>query len=378
MNTQYSNKQNVLFIVPSLNRAGAETQLVDLVNDIDSTRFNKTLVVFDKNIDQLIRLDKNSVDFYHIARSSKYDFSIFRKIAKLIDKKEINIIHCTLQISMLVAQIAVFFANKKPKVLVSIHTTVNFTKKNELADKLLYRYLMKRCERIIFVCKNQARYWGKRFPELKRSSVVIYNGINTDFFDKKDYITQGASLRQNLDIPDTAPIITCIAGFRKEKGHQYLIEAFEKLTQRAYLLLVGEGITRPFIESLVREKNIGSWVRFLGELSDVRPVLAETDVTVLASTSETFSMVMLESMSMAVPMIATDTGGMSEAIISGETGDLVLPLDSTSLAKALLPYVANREYAAKVGLRARAMVVKKFSKKLMVQETEKVLAEAID
>ncbi len=370
------NKTNVLFLVPTLGRGGAETQLIDLVNNIDSTQFEKTLVVFDKNIDQVERVDKQNVNFHHIARISKYDLSIFRKIAVVIDENKINIIHCTLQISMLVAQISVLFAKNKPKIMVVIHTTVNVTKKYELADRLLYRYLMKRCQRIIFVCKNQAQYWGKKYPEIKRLSTVVYNGIDIEFFNRDNYISQGVLLKRRLSIPDMAPVICCIAGFRKEKGHQYLVDAFSRLPIDTYLLLVGDGVMRPDIETLVNEKKLTDRVVFLGELSDVRPVLAATDITVLASTAvETFSMAMLESMSMEVPMIATDIGGLSEAIIPEETGDLVPPKDVDALAKALLRYVYKKEHIASLGKNARALIVDKFSKETMVKETEKILAD---
>ncbi len=377
MTTMGNNKKNVLFLVPTLGRGGAEAQLIDLVNNIDSTQFNKTLVVFDKNIDQVEQVDKQSIDFHHIARSSKYDFSIFRKIANLIDEKKIDVIHSTLQISMLVAKISVFFSKNKPKIIVVIHTTVNVTKKYELADRLLYRYLMRRCQRVIFVCKKQAQYWGKKYPEITRLSTVIYNGIDIDFFNRVDHIAQGELLKRKLNIPNMAPVICCIAGFRKEKGHQYLIDAFSSLPIDTYLLLVGDGVTRLGIETLVNEKKLTDRVIFLGELADVRPVLATTDVTVLASTAvETFSMAMLESMSMEVPMVATDIGGLSEAIIPEETGDLVPPKDVDALAKALLPYVNKQEHIASLGKNARALVIDKFSKDTMVKATEKILADA--
>jgi len=149
-----NQKQNILFIVPTLGRGGAETQLIDLVNAIDLIRFNKIIVAFDKNSEQLSRINSQTVDFYQYARASKYDISIFWKLARLIDEKEIDVIHCTIQVSMLVAQIAALLAKRKPKILVVIHTTVNVTKKYELADRLLYRYLMRRCQCIIFVCRK--------------------------------------------------------------------------------------------------------------------------------------------------------------------------------------------------------------------------------
>jgi len=144
-----------------------------------------------------------------------------------------------------------------------------------------------------------------------------------------------------------------------------------------YLLLAGDGVTKTLIEKQVKENQLANRVKFLGELADVRPVLAATDVTVLASTAvETFSMAMLESMAMEVPMVATDIGGLSEAIIPGETGDLVSPKDIDALVKALSYYVSNRDYAASIGAKARSLVIEKFSKKSMVQETERVLLEA--
>lgn len=194
---KHNSKQNTLFIVPTLRRGGAETQLIDLVNDIDSTHFNKILLVFDKNIEQISRIDRQTVDFYQYARSNKYDISIFWKIARLIDDKEIDVIHCTIQVSMLVAQIAVLLARRKPKILLAIHTTVNFNKKYELADRLLYRYLMRHCQRIVFVCNKQAEYWVGKYSELKALSVVVYNGIDTDFFNRKDFVTQGILLKKN-------------------------------------------------------------------------------------------------------------------------------------------------------------------------------------
>ena len=371
-----NQKQNILFVLPTLRRGGAETQLIDLVNAIDQSQFNKTILIFDKNIEQLSRINRQTVDFHQCSRSTKYDVSIFWKIAKLIDEKEIDVIHCTIQVSMLVAQMSALLAKRRPKILLAIHGTASFNRKYELADKYLYRYLMKYCQRILFVCRKQAEYWINKFPELEPLSVVIYNGVDTVFFNRQASIAQGLTLKQQLGILKDTPVITCIAGFRKVKGHQYLIDAFARLPSGVNLLLVGDGETKTLIEKQVKEKQLENRVKFLGELADVRPVLTITDVTVLSSKSEAFSMAMLESMSMGVPMVATDTGGLAEAIIPGETGDLVPPKDVEALAKALSQYINNQDYSTNIGVKARSLVVEKFSKKNMVKVTEKVLLEA--
>ena len=64
----------VLFIIPSLKRAGAETQVVDLANGLDPRRFTKYLFAFENNLDQLNRLDQENIHFHYRLRRNKLDF----------------------------------------------------------------------------------------------------------------------------------------------------------------------------------------------------------------------------------------------------------------------------------------------------------------
>jgi glycosyltransferase involved in cell wall biosynthesis len=96
----------------------------------------------------------------------------------------------------------------------------------------------------------------------------------------------------------------------------------------------------------------------------------------LASTAvETFSMAMLESMSMGVPVIATNIGGLKEAIIPGENGMLVPPGDPVALCRAMQEAAENRERFAAYGIRARQLVIANFSVNAMAKATETILHE---
>ena len=378
MTSKDDKKIRALFMVPALLRGGAETQAIDLINSIDNSRFEKHLLVFEKELDQLERVDQTEVEFHHVVRSGKFDFLFVKKISQIIDAKKIDVIHCTLQISLLYAWLARRISKRKPKLVVAIHTTTNVTKKNELIDQLLYRQLIKSCSNVIFVCHTQMKYWLNKYPELKSKSRVVYNGVDSDYFNPDDFISEGLFLKKKLGI-DSNPTIACIAGFRREKAHQILLQAFSRLPENVHLILAGDGQLRSEIELTINQLGLSNRVHLMGNVDDVRPVLAATDVTVLTSTAvETFSMAMLESMSMSVPMVATDIGGLSEAIIPGETGGLVSPEDVAGLAYALSRYVINREYATSMGSRSRALVVEKFSKSFMVRDTERVLVETVD
>lgn len=364
-----------VFIVPTLRRAGAETQIIDLVNGLDS-QFEPSLIAFERDLSQLDKVDQGRVHFRQYIRKSKYNFLFTWQIARYLDQVNARVVHCTMQFSLLVAWIALRFMRRKPipKLVVVIHTTLNVGKKEEFLDQLLYRFLLKSCEQIVFVCHNQANYWYEKFPEIRQKSRVIYNGVDPEYFSPGQFVDAGKQLRESLGIDAGAKVIACIAGFRREKGHRNLVNAFACLAQNVHLLLAGDGPLRPEIEALVQEYGLSGRIHFLGNLNDVRPVLAASDLSVLASTAvETFSMAMLESMAMGVPVVATDIGGLNEAVLPGKTGDLVPIDDSKALSDALQRVLGDEVLLKRMSGASREAVVNRFSKARMIRSTEELL-----
>jgi glycosyltransferase involved in cell wall biosynthesis len=331
-----TDKPGILFLIPSLSRAGAEMQAVSLANGLNTANFRKYLLCYRENLDQLSRIKPNEVEFIHAPRKNRVDISLIKKVARIIDQHSIDLIHCTIQHAFLIGWLARFLSIRKPRLVAAIHTTINKSPKGDLFDRWLYSRILKRCDRIVFVCHNQKKYWIDRYPFMVEKSTVVYNGVDPVQFDPNMFVDQGRQLRYRLNIPEKAPVICCIAGFRPEKSHDILIEAFSKIDPASFLLLAGDGEKKHEIQELVKAKKLEKRVRFLGLMPDVRPVLAASDVSVLSSTSvETFSMAMLESMSMQVPMVATDMGGLDEAIKPGETGVLVNAGDPHALAQGI-------------------------------------------
>jgi glycosyltransferase involved in cell wall biosynthesis len=370
----------VLFVLPSLLRGGAEVQTVDLVNGLNPIQFEKFLVTFEKPLDQKERIDAKSVRFLHFTRRSKFDRSPARAIAHIIDSQHIDIVYCSLQMALLMGSLAVRYSSHKPKFIVALHTTINRSLKYEIFDRLLYQWLMRNCNKVICVCHAQEQHWQRKFPFLIGKTRVIHNGVDTEKFSREISLQAGRTLRQQLGISEQAKVICHIAGFRQEKGHFILLDSFRILVRRvsnAFLLFVGDGILRPEIEKRVHDAALESQVRFLGLQSDVRPVLSSSDCSVLASTAvETFSIAMLESMAMGVPLVATNVGGTSEAVLDGKTGLLVEPGNADQLAEALAAMLSDDARRIAMGCAGRALVESKFSAAVMNAQTECMLREA--
>lgn len=369
----------MVFVLPSLARAGAETQVVNLVNGLDPARFEKHLFVFERQLDQLDRVDRDRLQFHHHSRRHKFDVDPAVQLARLIDDRRINIVHCSLQIALFVGWLAIRLARHKPRLVLALHTTVNKNQRDELFDRFFYQWLMRSCDQVICVCQAQKSHWQAKYPFLRGRIMVIYNGVDPNWFDPEKTVESGIQLREKLGIPADAFVACCIAAFRPEKGHGYLLEAFRQMADvhpNTYLLLVGDGPLREEMESLAKETGLKERVLFLGVIDDVRLVLAMSDLSIIASTAvETFSMAMLESLAMRVPMVATDIGGAREAIQPEVTGSLVPARDAHKLATCILEMAQHGSQRAKMGMEGRQLVCDRFTSNRMIQETSQLLSE---
>jgi glycosyltransferase involved in cell wall biosynthesis len=366
-----------LIVVPSLKRAGAETQAVDLANGLSSIGHSVHLCSFEPQLDQKGRL-ADAVRFHHVQRKTKYDPSLIVGITEIIDREHIEVVQGVLQFAVLVAWLASRRSARRPPVVAAVHTTTNRGLKEELHDRLLYRWILRRLPAVVFVCNYQRDYWVRKYPELGPLARVVHNGIDVRRFRRSDFVDPARKLRADLVIPETAFVFACIAAFRPEKGHRLLIEAFSQLPAGTFLMLAGDGGELPAIEAAVRTAGLSDRVRFLGNVPDIRPVVVASNSTVLPSTAvETFSMAMLESMALEVPMIASRIGGLEEAIVHGETG-ILLPIgDVTALATGMRQMIVSPALARMMGHAAALRVRSAFTLEKMIDGSESVLSGAI-
>lgn len=369
----------VALVVPSLARGGAQTQVIDLVNSLPKSEFDLHLFTFERNLDQKERLHREGLRFYSVPRRYKFDLRPARELAKVIDSCGIQVLHCTLQIALFQAAFARAFSISKPILVDALHTTVNRNAKDEVLDQTIYRILMRACDRIICVCEAQRSHWEKKFSYMRGMTTVIYNGVDTQRFSPKVREELRSSARDQFNIGPNDFCIAYVAGFRPEKGHDLLVKAFEKVRDRypnAVLIFAGDGPLRQDVERQTESLGISSATRFLGNMADVRPVLAAADLTAIASTRvETFSIAMLESMAMGVPLVAADIGGTREAIIDGVNGYLFPVGDIAALTESLQKAAGDPSRTATLGEYARQTVRERFGLETMTQQSAQLLRE---
>lgn len=184
---------------------------------------------------------------------------------------------------------------------------------------------------------------------------VIPNFVGDDAFVPYSPVER-ARLLEGLKLPPDAFVIGVVARLSPVKDHRTLLQAFARLSSahpRVHALLIGEGPCRAALEAQAQELRLTDRVHFAGRLSSSPNPHGLLDISVLPSSSEGFPNAVVEAMAAGKPVVATDVGGVREAVVDGEVGKLVPPGDPVALAAGLEALLSNPALAKACGERGR-------------------------
>jgi glycosyltransferase involved in cell wall biosynthesis len=195
--------------------------------------------------------------------------------------------------------------------------------------------------------------------------VAIPAGVDLGEFRDAHRGESDRGRRVSEELGLSRPVIGSVAMFRGSKGHAHLLDAFAAIHSRrpeACLLLVGDGIRRPWVEGLAKEKGLAGKVVFTGFRTDVPDLLRAMDCFVLASTrTEGVPQSLLQAFAAGIPVVASAIGGIPEVVEDGKTGLLVPPENAPALAQAIESVLGDRAGAEARARMARRLVEERFS-----------------
>lgn len=174
------------------------------------------------------------------------------------------------------------------------------------------------------------------------------------------------------------PILCHISNFRKVKRVEDVMRVFAKVNavKPSNLLLVGDGPERFLIEELCRELDLCTRVKFLGKIQDPSLVLELADLFILPSETESFGLAALEAMSVGVPVISSNTGGIPEVNKHGVSGLLSDVGDVDDMAKNALSILESKETLDKFKKGAHKQALE-FDINKIVQQYEDLYKEVV-
>ena len=182
---------------------------------------------------------------------------------------------------------------------------------------------------------------------------IIHCGVDPSLFKPTDHHDQGSRL---LFVGRLAAV----------KGLPMLLEAVAQLKKRRpdiILTVAGDGPDRQRLTTQAEDLGLSQNVNFLGYQSQqqVRELLGQTDVFVMASFAEGVPVVLMEAMAASVPVVATRVAGVAELVEEGVSGYLVPPSDAPSIANAVERLLGDGQLRAKMGAAGREKVEREFN-----------------
>ena len=195
---------------------------------------------------------------------------------------------------------------------------------------------------------------------------LVYQGTDVDRFTRNR--ERHAVARVRYPLPESAgPVLGSVGSFEPRKGQAVLLEALWRLRARqpnAHLVLVGDGPDEAMLRGKIAELGLDDTVHLFPFTSEPVHVFELLDVLVLPSLyKEGLPNVLLEAMSMSVPVVASQLAGVSEVVLEGETGYTVEPGEEAALADAIDRVWSDRDGYRRMAERARTLMVEQFDKK---------------
>jgi L-malate glycosyltransferase len=369
-NPPVDHRIRVLKFITLFAIGGTERQVVNLVRELDQTKFALQMACFQKTGPFLKDVESLGVQVSEFKIRKLYHAGTVRRQAelwRLLGRARIQIVHTY-------GFYAAVFASPVAR-LAGVPLIVSIRDTGELLTEW-----QKRAQRIaclladtVLVNAEAVRQWliSQGCPAHKIE--VIRNGI---------VLPSGQSprtnIRQSLALPPDTRLVAMISRLNRLKGVEYFLEAIATLQGRfpdVHFLIVGDAPPqqpgyRAELEAVADRLGLRRRVTFTGFRTDPQELLSALYATVLPSLSEGLSNVLLESMASGVPVIATAVGGNPEIVEDGKNGLLVSPRDSLALAGALSRLLENRKLAGCFGERGKQRIQEQFDVRGMARRTE--------
>ena len=374
-----STDLKVLQVIPKLGYGGAETGCFDIAHYLPENGCESFIVTSGGELIKFI--NKEKVKLIKLPVHSKNPLMIlFNTIALIfiIIFNNISIVHARSRAPAW----SCFFATKvtRRKFVTTFHGTYNF--KSKL--KKFYNSVMVRSNLIIagsnFIFSHIKENYSD-YLNLKNKLLVIFRGINVDYFDSTTKIeTEEKQLLKNWGIEENKKIILLPGRLTSWKGQELFLEAVNLVNiqlgyEAFYAVILGSEQGRDLFKKklirLVEQYRMTKQLKFISHCKDMALAYKVSNIVVSSSIEpEAFGRVAVEAQSMGKVIIASNIGGSNETIIDGKTGYLFETGNPQSLCEKILKVLNLDETTLKtLGAEGRKNIISKFNVEKMCFST---------
>ena len=375
-----NSKMKVLQVIPKLGYGGAETGCYDLAHFLPENNCKSYIITSGGSLLKYIKKDK--VKLFRLPVHSKNPILMvinFIIITFVILIFNISIVHARSRAPAW----SCLWATKltRRKFVTTFHGTYNFSN----LIKRFYNTSMVRSDLVIagsnFIFSHIYENYDKFFNNKKRKLIVIFRGINTEYFSNKNVSEKKLENQIKEWHVDKKKFIILLPGrLSNWKGHHVFIEALHILNQqeglKPFLAIIlgsdqGRNIYYKKLLSLVQRYRLNQKIKFIATCKEMPVAYKLANIVVSASIEpESFGRVSVEAQSMQKLILASEIGGSKETILKDKSGLFFKSGDPISLAEKLKETLNLDEITLKImGTEGRKNILKKFDVEKMCNTT---------
>lgn len=304
-------------------------------------------------------LKKLSIPVFALSEERPYDLSTIQKLKRLVTEVKPDLIqthavksHFLMRLSGLQRSILWIAFH---------HGYTSTTWRTDLYNEL-DRWSLKAASQVVTVSRaslEQLTSKGINSAKIK----VIHNAVLAGYSRDPGDASQVDALRASLGIPLGRRVILSVGRLSKEKDQVSLVEAISELrcSPHPYLLIVGEGPEKRTILKRAEVLGLTTRVILTGQQEHVGPFYALADVVVISSRSEGCPNVLLEALSVGVPLVATAVGGIPEMVTDGEHALLVQHANARQMADSIDKVLETKDLAQSLVQHGKLLIRTRFS-----------------
>ena len=373
------SKIKVLQVIPKLGYGGAETGCYDIAHYLYEKNCKSFIVTSGGELLKFV--DKKKVKVIRLPVHTKNPILIFINsiiLIFIIFFYNINIVHARSRAPAWSCYIATMITRRN--FVTTFHGTYNFKRK----IKKFYNSIMLRSKLIIagsnFIFSHIKENYAE-FIDLNKKLLVIFRGINVDYFDQTSIIeSDEIKLKKKWEIEENKKIILMPGRLTSWKGQELFIEAVNlvnvELGYEAFYAVIlgseqGRDLYKKKLIRLSEQYRMTKQLKFIDNCKSMALAYKISDIIISASIEpEAFGRVAVEAQSMQKTIIASNIGGSNETIIDEKTGFLFDAGDAKSLSKKILRVLSMDGALLKsIGNEGRKNVIKKFNVEKMCFST---------
>jgi L-malate glycosyltransferase len=309
---------------------------------------------------------------YPLFRSPPMSLALASKIYEVAIEHDIEIWHAHYAIPNAVA--AIFAREMLPPddrfcLITTLHGTDITLVGSDPSFHSITRFAMQRSCAVTAVSDWLNRETQREF-ELEEEIRTIYNFLDPDKFERIEK-------RCFPWAKEGQKIIMHISNFRPVKRVTDVVRVFGRVRQQvdACLIMVGEGPERMAAQGVAKQLGLTDHINYIGNYEEIERIIPCADLVFQPSEHESFGLVPLEAMACAVPVLGTNSGGISEVVQHGETGYLCDVGDIDAMTACAIEILTDEAKAREMGRKGRERAMKQFRRDDIVAQYENLYAE---